>query len=842
LVDGEVVDQRFRMLCIAGSGGMGTVYGALDLRTGQRVALKILTAHGATSIERFELEISIVEQLSHPRIVRYVAHGRTGRGEPYLAMEWLDGETLRARLDRERLTMRQSVQIARDVADALAGAHASGVIHRDLKPGNIILESDDPERSKVLDFGIARFYADDRELTLTNQIMGTPGYMAPEQAQGLRQIDARVDLFSLGCVLFRCLTGFPAFSGHDPLAVLAKVVADEPPPIRVLIPEAPAELDALVTRLLAKAPADRPASAEEVRAALDYILEQLEHGAAVPSGLESHRRPVLSAACVLLAQPNVAGTFKADEETFDRASRAIAAQGGKLQQLANGTLLVTLVDPTLDEPERAAECARALSAAFGQAQVSIALADTVRIDARSTSELIDRATRLLADGSPGSVRIPAGGHNPEFPRLLAQALERRGLALELRDTREPLPLAAPASTLDMTRHSPALTPRRKRLLVWGGGVAAILLVLGGAAVGVRAIVGKDALDAEPGTSFALSSREREIRERACAEWSASLAKSQRPDGSFGTETHRPPSGWNTGQTLTALTQARLACGKVAGTQLSGGVGALGRLRLETGWGGPTETPRSETPATAWAALALGGAFQALGDAAVREQAVQARDLLLRAQQSDGSFRFLPDKPTNETNGYTTVLALWALIEVEPLAPSEPARAARARAMTWLRTALSHDVDEPPLRRVAGLAEQATWVLLRGRARTQDHHPNDAELLREAAEGIVERCQLSRDPELACTRALNDDGQTYLERKPGRGPNLVTLWHPWATLSAHALATDTSLGLPADLRADLAAIARWGLREIEPAIPMMSTAPAYKLAEYLYAIAALSPAD
>src|SRR5262249_4258990 len=158
-------------------------------------------------------------ELHHPGIVRYVAHGFTSAEQPYLAMEWLEGEDLSVRLGHHPMTIRQTVTLAQRIADALGAAHDRGLVHRDVKPSNIFLPAGQVERAKIIDFGIVRMGRSARPSTRTGLMLGTPGYMSPEQARGMRGVDCRADIFALGCVLFQCLTGEPAFSGDDEMAV-----------------------------------------------------------------------------------------------------------------------------------------------------------------------------------------------------------------------------------------------------------------------------------------------------------------------------------------------------------------------------------------------------------------------------------------------------------------------------------------------------------------------------------------------------------------------------------------------------------------------------------------------
>jgi hypothetical protein len=270
----ERIGDRFEILGEAGSGGMGTVYRARDHETGALVALKVLSAGG--SHERFAEEALLLSRLRHDAIVAHVAHGATAAGEPFLAMEWLEGESLSQRLARDELALEESLALGARVADALAAAHQLGVVHRDIKPSNLFLAGGDAARVKVLDFGVAR--RDDRgdPLTKRGEILGTPGYMAPEQARGGAGGDPRADLFSLGCVLFRCLADRPAFAGDDVLAVLSQLATHEPPALDEIVEGIPPALAQLVARLMAKSPDGRPPSAAAVRAELLGIADGLD--------------------------------------------------------------------------------------------------------------------------------------------------------------------------------------------------------------------------------------------------------------------------------------------------------------------------------------------------------------------------------------------------------------------------------------------------------------------------------------------------------------------------------------------------------------------------------------
>src|SRR5262245_13015235 len=225
---------------------MGTVYRARDVTDGAAVAVKILTGREIREAERFDLEAAILADLAHPAIVRYIAHGVADKGDHFIAMEWLEGEDLAARVDRQPPSVAESVALARRAAEALAHAHARGIVHRDIKPENLFLPGGSIERLKVLDFGIARLTRGGRKLTLTGSVIGTPGYMAPELIRGERNITAHADVFSLGCVLFQCLTGRAVFEAEEATALLAKILLQDAPRVKEIVPTLPVGLDALV--------------------------------------------------------------------------------------------------------------------------------------------------------------------------------------------------------------------------------------------------------------------------------------------------------------------------------------------------------------------------------------------------------------------------------------------------------------------------------------------------------------------------------------------------------------------------------------------------------------------
>ncbi|GAB4561467.1 MAG: hypothetical protein Tsb0020_09000 [Haliangiales bacterium] len=279
---GTRVAGRYVIESLAGSGGMSTVYKARD-RDGTTVALKILKLVASHQAARFVRETSLLSKLRHPAIVNYLDSGRLEEtGQHFLVLEWLDGEDLHARLGEGRMSVADSLRLALRTADALGFAHEQGVVHRDVKPENIFLPDSSIDNAKLLDFGIARWANAIESLTRTGARFGTPAYMSPEQVRGDRNLDARADVFSLGCVMYECIAGEPAFAANDAMAVFGKILFDDAPRISSLWPEVPDAVEALVLRMLARDPADRPGSGDEVAAEIRKLWGHVTD--AVPEG------------------------------------------------------------------------------------------------------------------------------------------------------------------------------------------------------------------------------------------------------------------------------------------------------------------------------------------------------------------------------------------------------------------------------------------------------------------------------------------------------------------------------------------------------------------------------
>ncbi len=263
-----------------GRGGMGAVYVGTHTALGRRSAIKVLLPEMSRDegiVQRFFNEAKAASSIDHPGIIEIFDYGRSDDGSAYIVMELLDGESLADRLKKQpKLHPDAAISIARQVAGALAAAHAVSIVHRDLKPDNVFLVRDPElpggERIKLLDFGIAKLAADrDAALTQTGALMGTPYYMSPEQCRGAKLVDARSDLYSLGCMLFQMLAGVVPFTGEGIGEIIAAHIHVEPPAIQRSAPLISDELAELIAKLLAKSPAERPQTADDLIATLSAV-------------------------------------------------------------------------------------------------------------------------------------------------------------------------------------------------------------------------------------------------------------------------------------------------------------------------------------------------------------------------------------------------------------------------------------------------------------------------------------------------------------------------------------------------------------------------------------------
>jgi serine/threonine-protein kinase len=369
-----------------GRGGMATVYLARELRHRRPVALKVLRESIGAELgpERFLREIDTAARLQHPHILPVFDSGDTA-GRLWFTMPYVEGETLRQRLERQpALTIPEALRIAREAGQALAYAHQQGVVHRDVKPENILLTGDGS--TLVADFGIARSSETGGErLTTGGMVVGTPSYMSPEQASGEAEVDGRSDIYSLGCVLYEMLAGRPPFTGATPHAIVARHLTEAPPAMSSAGRRVPAAIERVVRKAMAKSPGDRYAGAAELLAALE------------PVGAEESRA---------------------------RWPRPLPVALGALALLAVTAGIAMLVRRA-GAPVRADESSGSIASGFNRRMVQL-----------TTGEGVEEWPAWSPDGSRLAYVADADGYRQIFVRTLATGEERR-LTRESRDHIQP---------------------------------------------------------------------------------------------------------------------------------------------------------------------------------------------------------------------------------------------------------------------------------------------------------------------------------------------------------------------------------------------------------------------
>ena len=436
-----LVANRFQIVREVGRGAAGIVYKAIDSLSKIDVALKVIASTGADLVEqvRFTREGQMLSELNDPGIVRVVAFGaletscldchgrRLEEGSPFIAMEWLDGEDLQARQVRAPLDLRSALEVGRQVATALAAAHDAGIVHRDIKPSNIFLldpAADGPRsgvfdagsaeplgaaaqvlRIKLVDFGVAA--SNDVRLTHTGAVVGTPAYMAPEQARGDGGADVRSDIYSLGATLFELIAGRPPHIGSTSIATLARLVTTPAPRLSDLLLDVPPALDELIQRMLSSNQDERPSSAMEVASALAMLGKN-----ALP-GLSPAAPPPDASAGTRLVTTLVA-LHVATGEARAREIERLRGQGADALPLGVDCIVAHLGAQRAygDEAARALELGRALLP-LG-AHVGVATGRTRVEGIRSAGQVVDRAAALAREAGEG--RLLTDGATMELAR------------------------------------------------------------------------------------------------------------------------------------------------------------------------------------------------------------------------------------------------------------------------------------------------------------------------------------------------------------------------------------------------------------------------------------------
>jgi predicted ATPase len=436
---GSTVRGRYLVESLAGEGGMGRVYRALLLPSREPVALKVLSEKGRA--DRFSNEAEALATLHHEAVVRYIDHGVSEEGDPFLVMEWLEGETLEARLARGGLSFQQTLALLGRMASALECIHARGIIHRDLKPTNVMLPKPEVESAKIVDFGIARV-GEGRALTATGLRLGTLYYMAPEQFFHPRHIDSRVDVFALGCILFECLTGRRAFAAEDEIGAFARVVLEEAPPVRNLRPDLPEPISAFVRRLLTRDQKHRPFADQGFCEEVEDLRRTLAHvGLAPPpplfKGLDLEREGLNSTFAAISDAPSEA-RVAAPRSPLPRLAlpKVVGKMVGREDEVAHVTALLS-----------AGGCIATLWGPGGIGKTRLALEAARRWTVQKENHGATLANVREAADEDGVVRAvayalqpaaPPDGTRQEMENALGRALRVRGVFTLLLDGAEPI--------------------------------------------------------------------------------------------------------------------------------------------------------------------------------------------------------------------------------------------------------------------------------------------------------------------------------------------------------------------------------------------------------------------
>lgn len=360
---GTVLGDRYEILELIGDGAMGQVYKAKHRLLKRIVAVKMMHPNlvsGAAALKRFQKEAELASALNHPNILTVYDFGVTDGGVPYLVMAFLEGTSLAEQIaGGTNLELKRSVHIFKQVSLGLAHAHENGVVHRDLKPSNIMLVQldNDPDFVKIVDFGIAKLLTptegETDNLTRTGEVFGSPPYMSPEQCRALK-VDARSDIYALGCVMYRTVSGKQPITGHDLIEYLYKHVNETPAAFNIVCPELniPADLEAIIFKAMAKQPDDRYQSMGELREALDHVYQGIPGDSLTRTDIPRLEIPVVennesSQEKIVTAPVNAAPESPAKEAVSSSVSSNVSAPPVANGILANKKMVLIAVGAVL---------------------------------------------------------------------------------------------------------------------------------------------------------------------------------------------------------------------------------------------------------------------------------------------------------------------------------------------------------------------------------------------------------------------------------------------------------------------------------------------------------------
>jgi len=408
------VGGRFRLDERVGQGAAGLVYRGVDEDTGAAVAVKLLVGgtEEVASESRFFREARILRELESPYVVRFVAEGRDDAGQPYLVTEWLHGEDLAKRMRRAPLTPVEIRRVLEHVALGLGALHRVGVVHRDVKPANLVVNgTDEAIDVKVIDLGVA-FAEAEQGMTLHGMMIGTPHYMSPEQVLGAGVVTGAADVFSLGVLAFELIAGERPYRAADVFGVVARIALEDPPRLSSLMPDVPFPLDAFVARAMAKAATSRFPTMDAFVEALELLPKIVVRRREEDESEEPTR--ALSGLSVSTTERRVVTAIfarSADDTEAARVGAAFegvaAAHGGVSHRLLS-ILHVALFGGSLstgDEAERAARAALALSKSAPGTKLALATGRALPDIPAQPGDVVERCARLLEGAVPGSVRI-----------------------------------------------------------------------------------------------------------------------------------------------------------------------------------------------------------------------------------------------------------------------------------------------------------------------------------------------------------------------------------------------------------------------------------------------------
>jgi len=405
--------QRYELQSVVGRGGMGEVWRAIDLQSRQTVAIKrlLLSAGGADDRARLLREADTLRELSHPHIVRYLDAGFDAADQPFLVLEWLEGEDLAARQRREPLTLEALIALVGQLLEGLEACHAQGVTHRDIKPSNIFITQDEKGETqiKLVDFGLARLSAAQTRLTRTGMVLGTLHYLAPEQVRGSVSVDHRADLYAVGVLLYELTTGELPFFAEEAMAVMLKIISETPRWPTDIRPDLPLWVEECTLRAMRRSPSDRFQSATEMLAALSS--ETCTPDVFAPTTAKT--LPLSSVEQRLVSLLCVDGVDVCrDLLSAEHVAKEIDKVGGVSQALLGGRMvgLFGLQQTRGDEPRQAISAGLAIRelavATEGEVQLLVA---TVHVEIGQRFELdrreLDDATRAMAELPPGELIV-----------------------------------------------------------------------------------------------------------------------------------------------------------------------------------------------------------------------------------------------------------------------------------------------------------------------------------------------------------------------------------------------------------------------------------------------------